>query len=127
VARTKYATSIIAGAEDAERGIAARDRLIVGANQAIDEAEAAAGTQNPLRDFEPLADLGRAEKVERQAKVTRAPGSFPCVLRKVSSSESPIALSASALIRPPCAKPRLLQWAWRIRSASRIAPFSAFE
>jgi hypothetical protein len=44
-----------------------RDRLIVGPDQAIDEAEAAAGTQHPRHHFEPLADLGRAEKVERQA------------------------------------------------------------
>ena len=52
---------------DPERGVAARDRPIIGADDAIDEAETVSGLEHTRRDLEPLTDLRRAEEVDREA------------------------------------------------------------
>ena len=88
-------------AENAERRVAACDRLIVGADETIDEAEIAAGPQHPWHDFEPLVDLARAKKIEREADRDQPAWLFLLRAPQRLMQRQPIALSASALISPP--------------------------
>ncbi len=88
----------------AERAVGARDHDVVGLDQALREADRAAGLDHVGLDREPLPDLRRADEIDRKPdrhqRRCRRPFRAPQLW--------PIALSASAAISPPWIRPRAL-------------------
>ena len=92
-------------------------------DERIGEAHRLAGLEHARLDLQPLADLGRADVVDRQAH--RTPGPEPTAATRPQLS--PMALSASAAMTPPCSSPRELQCAARRCRPICTAPSSLRE
>lgn len=78
-------------------------------------------------ELEPLANFGLANEIDLQADLTRLATADPGVTLCTSMRDNPMALSASAEIRPPCTSPRELQCASRTWSPIKTLSGRVFE